>query len=156
MSDGSQDRKLERQFQFAYSSLDDDRKLIAVGKAQRWEVTKWAVALNIGLATAAVTIKSQSAACLIAGFCVLVAAMAIGLLLYITHRMTGARNDALKIYAFMEKHDLPCDEISGKDTKTQRTWKHDGGELALYIAILFLSCCPAFIVSYELSRMSPS
>jgi hypothetical protein len=49
------------QFQFAASALDDIRKLIAAGKSQRWEVTKWAVGLNIALATASVAIDREPA-----------------------------------------------------------------------------------------------
>jgi hypothetical protein len=33
----------DRQFQFNTSALDDCRRLIAAGKAQRWDVVKWGV-----------------------------------------------------------------------------------------------------------------
>jgi hypothetical protein len=47
------------EFKFACSSLDDNRKLIAAGKSQRWEVIKWAVALNVGLATVSIAINKK-------------------------------------------------------------------------------------------------
>ena len=43
----------DKEFQVITAALDDCRKLIAAGKVQRWEVVKWGVAVNVGLATAA-------------------------------------------------------------------------------------------------------
>jgi hypothetical protein len=47
-----------QRFDFIKSTLEDARRLIATAKAQRWDVLKWAVALNVGLA-GAVIIKSD-------------------------------------------------------------------------------------------------
>jgi hypothetical protein len=43
----------EHELNMACSILEDTRKLIAAGKVQRWDVVKWAVSVNIGLATVA-------------------------------------------------------------------------------------------------------
>jgi hypothetical protein len=37
----------QHEFEFASAVLDDCRKLIAAGKAQRWDVVKWTVTVNI-------------------------------------------------------------------------------------------------------------
>jgi hypothetical protein len=135
--------------QFAYSSLDDDRKLIAAGKAQRWEVLKWAVALNVGLATAATAINKKPAAGMILGFALIVLLLAAMLVLYYTKRMTGARNDALAIYRFLKTNNVDCAAISGKDTTSKRTWKHDAGELTIFLLVLVCSCIPAAIIYFQ-------
>ena len=41
-------------FTALHACLEDNRRLIAAGKVQRWEVFKWAVAVIIALTTAAV------------------------------------------------------------------------------------------------------
>src|SRR5262245_37300162 len=110
----------DREFQFASGSLDDHRKLIAAGKAQRWDVMKWAVAVNIGLATASVTLVNfsaidfkQGAARLILWFAVVVAAIALILIDHYTKRMTGARNDALHIYRYFQVNGIDAARILG-------------------------------------------
>jgi len=44
---------------FAMSVNDDDRRLIAAGKTYRWDVVKWAVTVNMGLAGASVALKQN-------------------------------------------------------------------------------------------------
>jgi hypothetical protein len=117
-------------------------------------VTKWAVALNVALATAIVAINRQPAANLLAELCVVVVILATALLLYITKRMTGARNDALRVYKFLMSKGVDCAEISGKDTLSERTWRHDLGELVLYVVILSVSCLPAIVASQDYSVTS--
>ena len=70
----------DEEIKFAFSSLDDDRKLISAGKVQRWEVTKWAVALNVGLASASALVSNKPpfASAVIVHLCALVAVLAGG------------------------------------------------------------------------------
>ena len=51
----------EHEFHVACAILDDDRKLIAAGKSQRWDVIKWAVTVNVALATASIIAVRESA-----------------------------------------------------------------------------------------------
>jgi hypothetical protein len=44
---------------FALSVIDDNRRLIAAGKAYRWDVVKWAVTLNVALAGASIALRQQ-------------------------------------------------------------------------------------------------
>src|SRR5262245_45350651 len=153
----------EREFQFASSCLDDHRKLIAAGKAQRWDVVKWAVALNVGLATASLTLVNSSAitakhgvAWLILWFTVVVAAIALVLIGHYIKRMTAARNDALHIYRYFQTNGIDAATIIGPkaakeilEPKAKRTWHHDLPELAAFAVGLLISCVPALIVWWE-------
>jgi protein-S-isoprenylcysteine O-methyltransferase Ste14 len=53
--------KDEEELKVVYSALDDQRRLIAAGKVQRWDVVKWAVTVNVALATAATLIQFKGA-----------------------------------------------------------------------------------------------
>lgn len=46
-------------FAHILSCLEDGRRLIAANKVQRWEVFKWAIAVNLTLASASVLIKKS-------------------------------------------------------------------------------------------------
>ncbi|SRR6266480_2407886 len=99
------------EFKVASASLDDNRKIIAQGKVQRWEVLKWAVALNIGLATAAVAIDRKPAALMILWATTFVAVIATLLIFYYTMRMTGARNDSVHVYKYLQRAGIACSDI---------------------------------------------
>jgi hypothetical protein len=102
----------DEEFKFANSYLDDIRKLIAAGKAQRWDVTKWIVGLNAGLATASVAINQKAAAFGILGIAILLAVIGIALVIVYSARMTSARNDALAAYEWLTKAGIPCQQIA--------------------------------------------
>ena len=50
----------DNEFKVASAVLDDGRKIIAAGKAQRWDVIKWAVTINIALATASIALSKNT------------------------------------------------------------------------------------------------
>lgn len=139
----------DEKFKFANSYLDDIRKLIAAGKSQRWDVTKWTVGLNAGLATASVAINQKAAAFGIFGIAILVAGIGIALVIVYSSRMTSARNDALAAYAWLTKEaGIPCQQIAGpgKDWSTPHTWKHDAPEIVTLVVVMCVSCIPSGIV----------
>lgn len=138
------------EFKFACSILDDNRKLIAEGKRQRWEVIKWAVALNIGLATAAVAIDRRAAGWMMLAFSIVVTAIGWGLILYYTKRMTGARNDSVRVYEYLHSNGINCRAIFGsQDIFKERTWRHDFGELCIFTIIFIGSWVPIFIAASQ-------
>jgi hypothetical protein len=49
----------DKEFQVLCATLEDQRRLIAAGKAQRWDVVKWGVSINLGLATVAAVAGSK-------------------------------------------------------------------------------------------------
>jgi hypothetical protein len=130
---------------FAYSCLDDHRRLIAAGKAQRWDVTKWTIGINAGLATASIAIKQPPAAILLACFSLVVAGIGIYLVCVYTGRMTSTRNDAIRLLGFLTKAGIRCEDISGKDATSTRTWEHDRPEIKALIIAMLLSCVPPWI-----------
>ena len=79
-----------QEFQIACAILDDTRKLIAMSKSQRWDVIKWAVALNIALATASIAVKQTGhpAGWLLFALACLVAFVGLLLVLDYNCRMT--------------------------------------------------------------------
>jgi hypothetical protein len=78
-----------------YSALDDQRRLIAAGKVQRWDVVKWGVTINVALAAATAAIPFEGAFDLFPFvLAVLVALVSWLLVLHCNRRTTGARNDA--------------------------------------------------------------
>ena len=52
---------MEKHFQIATLYLTDCQRLIAAYKALRWDVVKWAVAINVGLAAASLSYMSLRA-----------------------------------------------------------------------------------------------
>lgn len=136
----------DEKFKFAHAYLDDIRKPIAAGKAQRWDVTKWIVGLNAGLATASVAINQKAAAGLISVTAILLAVIGIALVIVYSRRMTSARNDALKTYSWLTEAGIPCQQIAlGRDWSTKRTWKHDKPEIVTLVIVMCLSCIPSLI-----------
>ena len=97
--------KDEEELKVIYSALDDQRRLIAAGKVQRWDVVKWGVTVNVGLATAAAAIPFKGAFNLFGLavpfslipflLAVLVAFTSWLLVLHYNRRATGARTSAV-------------------------------------------------------------
>ena len=84
----------DQNFQIAAASLllQDQQRLIAAGKVQRWDVVKWTTAVNLALATASVSIGTGGGLFFLSAVFV---ALAGGALVYhYNRRMTGARRDA--------------------------------------------------------------
>ena len=63
----------DQDFAIASLLLQDQQRLIAAGKVQRWDVVKWTTAVNLALATASVGIGTSGAGIIIVVFTVLVA-----------------------------------------------------------------------------------
>src|SRR5215470_19979949 len=96
--------KDEEELKVIYSALDDQRRLIAAGKVQRWDVVKWGVTVNVALGVAAAAIPFKGAFDLCGldvpfSFTPFLLAMAVFLvslvlMLYYNRRLTGARKTA--------------------------------------------------------------
>ena len=55
----------DQDFAIASLLLQDQQRLIAAGKVQRWDVVKWTTAVNLALATASVGIGTSGAGIII-------------------------------------------------------------------------------------------
>jgi ABC-type transport system involved in multi-copper enzyme maturation permease subunit len=83
----------KQQLPIILSFLDDARRIIEGGKGRRWEVFKWTVALNVIIATAAVTqAKPPIASYALFTLAFIVSVMASLLISHYDHRMTKARD----------------------------------------------------------------
>jgi|SRR5689334_4135222 len=136
--------------ELAFIYLQDSQRLIAAGKVQRWEVLKWAVTVNLALATVAITTK-------IGGwplfglflFCVFVAASSMFLLTHYNRRITGARNSLDKIMNELEKEFPEIEEFAGKErypSEPEKLRDYDYEETTAFNFIIGFSVLPAFVV----------
>jgi len=101
----------DRDFAFASLLLQDQQRLIAACKVQRWDVVKWTVAVNLALATASVGIGTAGAGIIIVVFTVLVALGGWVLVRHYNRRVTGARRDADKIVAYFRDDGIDLSKI---------------------------------------------
>ena len=142
-------KKGDREFQVIVSALDDCRRLIAAGKVQRWDVVKWGVTVNVGLAAVAAAIPFKGAfdLCGLAVpfsfipviLAVTVAVVSLVLVLYYNKSATDARNDATHLVNQMkDKHEIDYSRIVGKDLASHysKGFFYDWPELLLFTAIL--------------------
>jgi hypothetical protein len=89
----------DRKFAIQNGILDDERRLIAALKLQRWDVVKWAVTVNMALCAAAIAVSASEhftkAASMhlfwLAGIVTVIGEM---LLLYYNRRLTKTREDS--------------------------------------------------------------
>jgi hypothetical protein len=141
--------KDEEELKVIYSALDDQRRLIAAGKVQRWDVVKWGVTVNVALATATALIQFKGAfdVCGLAvpfSFIPVILAMTVAvvslvLVLYYNKSATDARSDATHLVNQMkDKHEIDYSSIVGKDLASHysKGFFYDWPELLLFTVIL--------------------
>jgi hypothetical protein len=83
-----------QRFDYIKGALEDSRRLIAAAKVQRWEVLKWAVALNAAVAGAAAINPSRFTAGWGCFAALSIAVVGWGLVLFLSLRARGARRDS--------------------------------------------------------------
>jgi len=137
------------EFQVCCAILDDYRKLIASGKVQRWEFLKWAVTVNLGLATASIALNSETKTVWISGWIlvlsIFVAVIGALLVLYYNDRITNARNASVEMGRNLMENGVNVAAIAGKKPERFGFW-YDLEELVVFLVILGLSVVPALIV----------
>jgi hypothetical protein len=138
----------DEDIRFALGVIDDNQRLVAAGKAYRWDVVKWAVTLNVALAGASTALRQQHTA---SGpfllFAIGVAAGAIWLVYEVNRRMTITRNDGVAPEQYLiEHHNIDVKGITGKEPVTEFSWAHDRSEIWTYYAVVVASVLPTFIV----------
>jgi hypothetical protein len=136
----------DQDFAIASLLLQDQQRLIAAGKVQRWDVVKWTIAFNLALATASVSIGTAGAGIIIVVFTVLVALGGWVLVRHYNRRVTGARRDADKIVAYFRDAGIDLSKIipvaqNGADPPEM----YDTEELYIFGSIIALSILPALL-----------
>ena len=138
--------------------LEDSQKLIAAGKTQRWDVIKWTVGLNMGLATAAAIFLNKTpppaiptkGPLLILLFSIIIAGVGLSLVLHYFDRMTNARDDAQQIAEYMKKRDIDLAAMTAKAYR-QGDAGYDRREKRAFIVAIAASILPAAIAWIALS-----
>ena len=132
----------DQDFAIASLLLQDQQRLIAAGKVQRWDVVKWTTAVNLALATASVGIGTSGAGIMIVVFTVLVA-LAGGALAYHYHRrITGAWRDADRVGAYFREAGIDFSKIISGYRAPEM---YDTEELSILGSIIVLSILPALL-----------
>jgi hypothetical protein len=137
------------EFQFACLYVQDAQRYIAASKVQRWEVLKWAVTVNLALATAGLATSSAPpmAKWAMFGFCVLVSAVSIYLLDHYNRRLTEMREAARDILQKLEKVFRGIGKLTGQPDYSPGDLKdYDKEEMTLFQYVIGFSIVPAFCV----------
>jgi hypothetical protein len=112
----------DRNFQIIVSAMDDCRRFIAAGKVQRWDVVKWGVTVNTGLAAA--TVFGGNIAPFL--FAIAVAVVSLLLVWHYNKRVTGARQTAITLTKCLkDSFEIDYDDITQpKPAQTNRFWEY--------------------------------
>jgi hypothetical protein len=127
--------------------FQDQQRLIAAGKVQRWDVVKWTIAVNLALATASVGIGTAGAGIIIVVFTVLVALGGWVLVRHYNRQVTGARRDADKIVAYFRDDGIDLSKIIpvAQDQADRPPEMYDAEELYMFGSSIALSILPALL-----------
>jgi len=137
----------DHDFAIASLLLQDQQKLIAAGKVQRWDVVKWTITVNLALATASAGIGKPGTGVIIFFFTVLVAASGSYLVYHYNKRMTGARRDAAKVTAYFRDAGIDLSKIipviQARGDRTPEMY--DAEELNIFGYTICFSIPPALL-----------
>jgi hypothetical protein len=145
------------EFAVLASALDDNRRLIAAGKVQRWDVVKWGVTVNLALAALSASLPTSLlrsfALFVLAG---LASAAAAYLVQYYNRRMTEARKNAVHLAEMLTKKGIQFDQLVGGPgfAKAYAAGeKYDYQEFIMFRVILAVAPLSVF-VRYSIEHVS--
>ena len=144
----------DNEFKVAFVIIEDANRVVAGGKAHRWDVLKWGVAINLAVPAAMIATKADySARCLYFLFAVAVAVVGIVLIFHYSRRMTGARKHAAKAYEYLQKNGIPLAAMTASAEEYTKPVGcfYDTEELVLFPIVLLLSCIPSLIIAKALT-----
>lgn len=129
---------------------EDSRNLIAALKVQRWEVTKWTVAINIGLAGASAV--SQQAMGFFIVFAMIVAVIGGWLLFRYNQRITNVRKRLTKTVEFIraEIYDVNLEFLGDDGIGRPKDQSWDWDELVGFMVAIILSLIPIIVAALTL------
>jgi len=134
------------EFSTAKFFLEDNARLIAAGKIQRWEVVKWAVAFNLALGAAASALDHWSS-----GFLVVLATLisvTAGLLLaFFNRKLTRCRHTMSDVFTYLKEQDVDLNAIVKRPMPGQKGPWYDDQELGLYAAVILLSWGAVLVIA---------
>jgi hypothetical protein len=124
--------------------FDDTRALIAAQKLQRWDVVKWAVTVNIGLAAASAGFKRSGAAFFLCAL--LIAAFGIGLIFFYNWRLTQTRGRLPLIHKFWRENVIDLKRVAELEFGRVKGIDYDGAEVRLSAVLVGISIFPALLI----------
>ena len=143
------------EFSILASSLENERRLIAAGKLQRWDTVKWVITINVALTAASIAISTKGNGFhwthfMFFALAVFVAIVGHFLIRHYDRRIAGAREVAW----FLENH---IEKICGFDvkgiayqSKEKPSTQHDWQELFWFGLVIVLSVLPTlFLVVWK-------
>jgi len=140
------------EFNVIQAALENERRLIAAGKVQRWDTVKWVVTVNASLAAVAVPLLKSDFAPLLqlafAGLALLVSFIGYELLRHYGYdRLGGARRAAWLLEEHLE-HEYGID-IRGitQQPKQEPTRDYDRDELRPFKQAILWSALPIVLVA---------
>jgi len=146
----------DKEFAIASSALEDCRRYIAAHKAQRWDVVKWGVSVNLALALAAATSALADIRFVIFLFSSGVAVASWCLVIHYNKRMTDMRDQAITLVNWFKQNGVDYDAIVGGKTNAYSVGEsYDLRELAIFLVILVASPTLIFLSLFFLHRGAP-
>jgi hypothetical protein len=129
----------DKEFKVAAEIIDDCRKYLAAGKVQRWDVMKWGVSVNLGLATASAAMSGTGFYFLLLNCLISFAGWL--LILHYNRRMTKIRETSVAVVAWMKSKGVDYEAISKIDSTMEYSagQNYDREELRLFALILAVS-----------------
>jgi hypothetical protein len=137
-----------REYEVACAILDDTRKLIAALKLQRWDLLKWTVSVNVGLATASALFQKAPGQVLV--FACIVDMLSLCMMLHYFCRLTNTRNDGVRTDRYLIRNGVRLPTVTGIRPK-RYTLDYEWQELSLFTIVIFASVVPAFLVFWQVS-----
>lgn len=134
----------DREFRLSCYFLEDNQKLIAAGKLQRWETVKWAFTVNLALATASISFPQNPAAFTVLS--VFVAVVGSAMVFYQDTKITRARKTFDDIFDCLNKAGVDFRRVVDKKMPDRKTPNYDWRELSIYTIVLALSTLPSLAV----------
>jgi len=125
------------EFSTAKFFLEDNARLIAAGKIQRWEVVKWAVAFDLALSAAAAS-ESLNRAFLFA-LATAILGVAGLLLAHFNEKMTRCRGTIADVLMYLKEHGVDVDSVVKKPMPDRKGRWYDDRELGLFAAVVILA-----------------
>lgn len=136
----------DKEFAAACLLLQDQQRLVAAGKLQRWDVVKWTVGANLALATASASI-GRGLGAIIFVFTILVAAAGWGLVYHYNRRITGARRDSDRVTAYLKEAGVDLSTILPvelpEQVRARALAMRDAEELYIFSYVIAGSILPA-------------
>lgn len=124
---------------------EDHCRLIAALKLQRWDITKWTVTINIGLAGAAAAIQSVEKVWFIL-FAITVFSIGIYLLYYYNDRITRVRKHTSDISELIKESIYDYEAGVGETIDFHKGKDYDYLEISAFYGVMIISIFPIFAI----------